>query len=58
VEHQREQEGQLATSRSSISRPFVVGTIRKLRELMGQDLSQLDLPALFIDGIETAKQSD
>jgi putative transposase len=43
-----------ATSRSSISRRFVAGTKRKLAELFGRDLSQLDLLAIFIDGIETA----
>jgi putative transposase len=46
-----------ATSRSSISRRFVAGTTRTLRELMGRDLSQLDLLALFIDGIETAEHT-
>lgn len=43
----------LATGKSSISRRFVVGTARKLNELMNRDLSQLDLPVLFLDGIET-----
>ena len=46
-----------ATSRSAISRRFVAGTSRKLRELMGRDLSELDLLALFIDGIETAEHT-
>ena len=46
-----------ATSRSTISRRFVTGTARKLRELMGRDLSGLDLLALFIDGIETAEHT-
>jgi putative transposase len=46
-----------ATSRSSISRRFVTGTARKLSELMGRDLSQLDLLALFIDGIDTAEHT-
>ena len=44
-----------ATARSSISRRFVAGTRQKLAELMGRDLSELDLLALFIDGIETAE---
>lgn len=46
-----------ATTRSSISRRFVAGTVRKLRELMGRDLSGLDLLAIFIDGIETAEHT-
>jgi putative transposase len=46
-----------ATSRSAISRRFVAGTKRKLAELMGRDLGQLDLLALFIDGIETAEHT-
>jgi len=40
------------TARSSVSRRFVEGTHRKLAELVGRDLSELDLVALFIDGIE------
>ena len=32
----------------------MTGTARKLRELMGRDVSELDLLALFMDGIETA----
>ena len=46
-----------ATTRSSISRRFVAGTSRKLHELMGRDLSGLDLLAIFIDGIETAEHT-
>ena len=46
-----------ATTRSSISRRFVAGTTRKLRELMGRDLGGLDLLAIFIDGIETAEHT-
>ena len=46
-----------ATSRSAISRRFVAGSKRKVAELFGRDLSQLDLLALFIDGIETAEPS-
>ena len=46
-----------ATTRSSISRRFVAGTTRKLHELMGRDLSGLDLLAIFIDGIETAEHT-
>ena len=43
-----------AISRSTVSRRFIAGTTRKLHELMGRDLSGLDLLAIFIDGIETA----
>ena len=46
-----------ATSRSAISRRFVAGTKRKLADLFGRDLSELDLLALFIDGIETAEHT-
>jgi putative transposase len=41
----------LATSKSAVSRRFVQGTEQKLAELFGRDLSQLDLLAIFIDGI-------
>lgn len=51
------QVGAKATARSSISRRFVAGTTRKLRELMGRDLRELDLLAIFIDGIETAEHT-
>src|SRR5215467_3589867 len=47
------QAGPKATGRSAISRRFVTGTSRKLAELMGRDLHELDLLALIIDGIET-----
>ena len=40
----------LATSKSAVSR-LVQGTEQKLAELFGRDLSQLDLLAIFIDGI-------
>lgn len=46
-----------ATTRSSISRRFVTGTTRKLRELMSRDLSGIDVLAIFIDGIETAEHT-
>jgi len=46
-----------ATGRSAISRCFVAGTSRKLAELMGRDLKELDLLALFIDGIETGEHT-
>jgi transposase-like protein len=46
-----------AISRSSVSRRFVEGIERKLAELFGRDLSELDLLAIFIDGIEVAEHS-
>jgi putative transposase len=45
------------TTRSAISRRFVTGTTRKLHELMARDLGELDLLAIFIDGIETAEHT-
>jgi putative transposase len=45
----------LATSKSAISRRFIQGTEQKLAELFGRDLSQLDLVAMFIDGVEIAE---
>jgi len=42
----------LATSKSAISKRFVAGTARKMRELMSRDLSQIDLLVLYFDGIE------
>ncbi len=44
-----------ATSKSAISQRFVEGTERKLAELFGRDLSQLNLVAMFIDGVEIAQ---
>jgi putative transposase len=41
-----------ATSKSAISHRFIQGTEQKLAELFGRDLSQLDLVAMFIDGVE------
>jgi putative transposase len=45
----------LATSKSAVSRRFVQGTEQQLAELFGRDLSQLDLLAIFIDGILIAE---
>src|SRR5712691_3405375 len=45
----------LATSKSAVSRRFIQGTEQKLAELFGRDLSQLDLLAIFIDGILIAE---
>src|SRR5262245_35518355 len=44
-----------STSRSAISQRFIQGTEQKLAELFGRDLSQLDLVAMFIDGVEIAE---
>ena len=44
-----------ATSKSTISQRFIHGTEQKLAELFGRDLSQLDLVAMFIDGVEIAE---
>lgn len=43
------------TSRSAVSRRFVQMTERALDELMHQDLSELDLVALMIDGVHFAE---
>lgn len=39
------------TSKSAVSRRFVQGTEKKLRELMSRDLSGLELVALYVDGV-------
>jgi putative transposase len=39
------------TSRSAVSRRFVVGTKKRLGDLMRRDLSKLDLLVLMIDGV-------
>ena len=44
-----------ATSKSAISYRFIQGTEQKLAELFGRDLSQRDLVAVFIDGVEIAE---
>jgi transposase-like protein len=47
--------GELSASgmgRSSVSQRFIEGTQRKLAELLGRDLSELELVAIFVDGIE------
>jgi transposase-like protein len=44
-----------ATSKSAISQRFIQGTEQQLAELFGRDLSQLDLVAMFIDGVELAE---
>jgi transposase-like protein len=42
------------TSRSAVSRRFVAATETALAELLGQDLSGLDLVALMVDGVHFA----
>jgi putative transposase len=42
------------TSRSAVSRRFVARTEHALAELLAQDLSELDLVALLVDGIRVA----
>src|SRR5207302_11337249 len=43
------------TSKSAISRRFVAATETALAELMGADLSELDLVALMLDGVHFAE---
>ncbi len=38
-----------STSRSSVSRRFVAGTVKVLEELMARDLSELAVAALMLD---------
>jgi putative transposase len=45
----------LGTSKSAISRRFIQGTEQKLADIFGRDLSQLQLVAMFIDGVEIAE---
>lgn len=44
-------------SKSAVSRRFVSGTAAKLDELMGRDLSGLDVVAVMIDGVIFAQQA-
>src|SRR5215211_6605102 len=45
------------TSRSAVSRRFVAATEHALAELLAQDLSELDLVALMVDGICVAEHT-
>ncbi len=45
-----------STSKSSVSRRFVSGTKKALDELLGRDLSGLDVAVLMIDGVDFAGQ--
>jgi hypothetical protein len=48
---QRTEQAATSTSRSAVSRRFVAATETALAELLAQDLSQLDLVGLMIDGV-------
>ena len=43
-----------STSKSAVSRAFIAGTRTALEQLLGKDLSELELAVLLIDGIELA----
>jgi transposase-like protein len=45
------------TKRSSVSRRFVARTKMALKELMGKDLSELGIVAIFADGVEVAEHT-
>ncbi len=45
-----------ATGRSAVSRRFVQATEQAMAELMGRDLSSLDVAVLMVDGVEVARQ--
>lgn len=45
-----------STSKSAVSRRFVVGTRKALDELLGRDLGGLDAAVLMIDGVDFAGQ--
>jgi transposase-like protein len=44
-------------SRSSVSRRFIQGTQRALDELLGRDLSGLEVAVLMVDGVDFADQT-
>ena len=44
-------------SRSSVSRRFVTGTGKALAELLGRDLSGLEVAVLMVDGVDFADQT-
>ena len=43
-----------STSKSSVSRAFIAGTRTALEQLLGRDLSELELAVVLIDGIDLA----
>ncbi len=45
-----------STSKSAVSRKFVAMTERTLSDLLGADLSELDLVAIMIDGVHFVDQ--
>ncbi len=51
-EHVREEAR--STSKSAVSRAFIAGTRTALEELLGRDLSALELAVVLIDGIDLA----
>ena len=48
---QRTEQAAVSTSKSAVSRRFVAATETALTQLLAQDLSQLDLVGLMIDGV-------
>ncbi|HUG75740.1 MAG TPA: IS256 family transposase [Acidimicrobiia bacterium] len=50
-------EAATSTSKSSVSRRFVTGTKKALDELLGRDLSDLDVAVLMVDGVDFAAQT-
>jgi transposase-like protein len=44
-----------STSRSAVSRRFIAGTQRALKELMSRDLAELDVVGLMVDGVHFAE---
>jgi transposase-like protein len=44
-------------SRSSVSRRFIQGTKKALDELLGRDLSELEVAVLMVDGVDFADQT-
>ena len=48
------EQGSTSTSRSAVSRKFVAMTEHALADLLGKDLSGLDLVAIMIDGVHFA----
>lgn len=50
VEKTQERRGR-ATSKSSVSRRLVVGTAKRLEDLLGRSLAEIDLLVLMMDGV-------
>jgi transposase-like protein len=45
-----------STGRSAVSRRFVQATEQAMAELMGRDLSELEVAVLLVDGVDVARQ--